>query len=44
MAWQEPKTDWEAKDGVMDIDLSRMEENTLSLKEALDEGRANNWQ
>ena len=28
MAWQEPKTNWQAADGVTDTDLNRIEGNT----------------
>lgn len=31
MAWQAPKTDWEAQDGVRNTDLNRIEGNTLDL-------------
>lgn len=31
MAWQTPKTDWSAQDGVRDTDLNRIEENLLYL-------------
>ena len=31
MAWQTPKTDWKAEDGVRNTDLSRIESNTLAL-------------
>ena len=29
MAWQVPKTDWAAADGVRDTDMNRIEENIL---------------
>lgn len=31
MAWQTPKTDWSAQDGVRDTDLNRIEDNLLYL-------------
>lgn len=31
MAWQTPKTDWAAADGVRDSDMNRIEGNTLAL-------------
>ena len=31
MAWQTPKTDWTAADGVRDADMNRIEENILEL-------------
>lgn len=31
MAWQTPKTDWSAEDGVRDTDLNRIEANILEL-------------
>lgn len=33
MAWQTPKTDWEAQDGVRNTDLNRIEGNALDLHE-----------
>lgn len=32
MAWQPPKTNWLISDGVSDVDLDRIEGNTLDLK------------
>ena len=31
MAWQTPKTDWAAADGVRDSDFNRIESNILEL-------------
>ena len=33
MAWQTPKTDWTRADGVRDIDLNRIEGNTMHLSD-----------
>lgn len=35
MAWQTPKTDWSAADGVRDTDFNRIEENIRFLREAV---------
>ena len=36
MAYQTPKTDWAAPDGVAASDMNRMEGNAVALKEAVD--------
>ena len=33
MTWQTPKTGWDAKDAIRDVDLNRIEENVLFVRE-----------
>lgn len=42
MAWNTPKTDWKAADGVSNADMNRIEGNTQHLKEDLDSHKNQN--